>query len=122
MRISDWSSDVCSSDLPTCISFNVTPKIDSRTILGEAGAEQLLGKGDLLYVPGGKQITPSHRPFASDAPVRAVAAHWRGQSSPAYVDSVTADPEHGGFRMEEDQAGRATATDRLDSRARPKLH
>src|SRR3546814_18728932 len=52
MRISDWSSDVCSSDLPTCISFNVTSKIDSRTILGEAGAEQLLGKGDMLYVPG----------------------------------------------------------------------
>src|SRR3546814_16401790 len=74
----DVITGVIKANLPTRISFNVTSKIDSRTILGEAGAEQLLGKGDMLYVAGGKQLTRIHGPFVSDAEVRAVAAHWKG--------------------------------------------
>src|SRR4029078_468376 len=67
---------VIKANLPTRISFQVTSKIDSRTILGEQGAEQLLGKGDMLYMPGGKQIIRVHGPFVSDEEVRAVAEHW----------------------------------------------
>ncbi len=80
----DVITGVIKANLPTRISFNVTSKIDSRTILGEAGAEQLLGKGDMLYVPGGKQITRIHGPFVSDDEVRAVADHWKGQGARLY--------------------------------------
>src|SRR3546814_3239090 len=68
----DVITGVIKANLPTRISFHVTSKIDSRTILGEGGAEQLLGKGDMLYVPGGKQITRIHGHFVSDDEVRAV--------------------------------------------------
>ena len=74
----DVITGVIKANLPTRISFAVTSKIDSRTILGEQGAEQLLGKGDMLYMPGGKQIARVHGPFVSDEEVRAVAEHWRG--------------------------------------------
>ncbi|MGQ2936062.1 MAG: DNA translocase FtsK, partial [Sphingopyxis sp.] len=97
--------------------FNVTSKIDSRTILGEAGAEQLLGKGDMLYVPGGKQITRIHGPFVSDDEVRAVADHWKGQGRPDYIESVTEDPEDGGFAMEGAPAGGDSAEDRMYAKA-----
>ncbi len=80
------------SVLPTRISFQVTSKIDSRTILGEQGAEQLLGKGDMLHMSGGKQVTRVHGPFVSDEEVEAVAAHWRTQGAPAYVSAVTEEP------------------------------
>ena len=73
----DVITGVIKANLPTRISFQVTSKIDSRTILGEQGAEQLLGKGDMLYMPGGKQIIRVHGPFVSDEEVRAVAEHWR---------------------------------------------
>src|SRR3546814_7672538 len=89
----DVITGVIKANLPTRISFNVTSKIDSRTILGEAGAEQLLGKGDMLYVPGGKQITRIHGPFVSDDQVRAVADHWKGQGRPAYVRSDEHTPD-----------------------------
>ena len=75
----DVITGVIKANLPTRISFQVTSKIDSRTILGEQGAEQLLGKGDMLYMPGGKQIIRVHGPFVSDEEVRAVADHWRRQ-------------------------------------------
>ena len=75
----DVITGVIKANLPTRISFQVTSKIDSRTILGEQGAEQLLGKGDMLYMPGGKQIMRVHGPFVSDEEVRAVAEHWRRQ-------------------------------------------
>src|SRR3546814_19776421 len=71
----DVITGVIKSNLPTRISFYVASKIDSRTILGEQGAEQLLCKGDMLYMLGGKQITRVHGPFVSDDEVRAVAAH-----------------------------------------------
>ena len=113
----DVITGVIKANLPTRISFNVTSKIDSRTILGEAGAEQLLGKGDMLYVPGGKQITRIHGPFVSDDEVRAVADHWREQGRPDYIESVTEDPEDGGFAMEGAPAGGDSAEDRMYAKA-----
>jgi S-DNA-T family DNA segregation ATPase FtsK/SpoIIIE len=89
----DVITGVIKANLPTRISFHVTSKIDSRTILGEQGAEQLLGKGDMLYMPGGKQIARVHGPFVSDDEVLAVANHWRAQGTPDYVQSVTEEPE-----------------------------
>ncbi|HEU4959210.1 MAG TPA: DNA translocase FtsK 4TM domain-containing protein [Sphingomonas sp.] len=89
----DVITGVIKANLPTRISFHVTSKIDSRTILGEQGAEQLLGKGDMLYMPGGKQIARVHGPFVSDDEVMAVANHWRSQGAPDYVSSVTEEPE-----------------------------
>jgi DNA segregation ATPase FtsK/SpoIIIE, S-DNA-T family len=96
----DVITGVIKANLPTRISFQVTSKIDSRTILGEQGAEQLLGKGDMLYMAGGKQIIRVHGPFVSDDEVRAVADHWRGQGTPDYIQAVTEEPEDGGFAME----------------------
>jgi len=89
----DVITGVIKANLPTRISFHVTSKIDSRTILGEQGAEQLLGKGDMLYMPGGKQIARVHGPFVSDDEVMAVANHWRSQGAPDYISSVTEEPE-----------------------------
>jgi len=78
------------ANFPTRISFQVTSKIDSRTILGEMGAEQLLGQGDMLYMAGGGRITRVHGPFVSDAEVEKVVAHLKEQGRPAYLDAVTA--------------------------------
>ncbi len=89
----DVITGVIKANLPTRISFQVTSKIDSRTILGEQGAEQLLGKGDMLYMPGGKQVTRVHGPFVSDEEVEAVARHWKAQGSPDYLDGVTEEPD-----------------------------
>ncbi len=88
----DVITGVIKANLPTRISFQVTSKIDSRTILGEQGAEQLLGKGDMLYMPGGKQISRIHGPFVSDEEVEGVADHWREQGMPDYVQAVTEEP------------------------------
>ena len=96
----DVITGVIKANLPTRISFHVTSKIDSRTILGEQGAEQLLGKGDMLYMAGGKQVTRIHGPFVSDDEVRRVADHWRAQGQPDYVQSVTEEPEDGGFALD----------------------
>ena len=96
----DVITGVIKANLPTRISFSVTSKIDSRTILGEQGAEQLLGKGDMLYMPGGKQIARVHGPFVSDEEVRLVADHWRGQGTPDYISAVTEEPEDGGFALD----------------------
>ena len=101
----DVITGVIKANLPTRISFAVTSKIDSRTILGEQGAEQLLGKGDMLYMPGGKQIARVHGPFVSDEEVRAVADHWRGQGKPDYVQAVTEEPEDGGYMFEGQPTG-----------------
>jgi len=89
----DVITGVIKANLPTRISFQVTSKIDSRTILGEMGAEQLLGKGDMLYMPGGKQVVRVHGPFVSDEEVEAVAKHWKAQGTPDYVSGVTEEPE-----------------------------
>ncbi|MGL4439442.1 MAG: DNA translocase FtsK 4TM domain-containing protein [Bosea sp. (in: a-proteobacteria)] len=79
------------ANFPTRISFQVTSKIDSRTILGEQGAEQLLGQGDMLFMAGGGRITRVHGPFVSDGEVERVVAHLKTQGRPNYLDAVTAD-------------------------------
>ncbi|MEP3226704.1 MAG: DNA translocase FtsK 4TM domain-containing protein [Parasphingorhabdus sp.] len=96
----DVITGVIKANLPTRISFHVTSKIDSRTILGEQGAEQLLGKGDMLYMPGGKQLTRVHGPFVSDDEVRLIADHWRAQGSPEYIQAVTEEPEDGSYALD----------------------
>jgi DNA segregation ATPase FtsK/SpoIIIE, S-DNA-T family len=96
----DVITGVIKANLPTRISFHVTSKIDSRTILGEQGAEQLLGKGDMLYMSGGKHLTRVHGPFVSDDEVRRVADHWRAQGQPEYIQAVTEEPEDGGFALD----------------------
>ncbi|HEY1124220.1 MAG TPA: DNA translocase FtsK 4TM domain-containing protein [Sphingobium sp.] len=96
----DVITGVIKANLPTRISFFVTSKIDSRTILGEQGAEQLLGKGDMLYMAGGKGLTRVHGPFVSDDEVRAVADHWRSKGQPDYISSVTEEPEDGSFALD----------------------
>jgi len=101
----DVITGVIKANLPTRISFQVTSKIDSRTILGEQGAEQLLGKGDMLYMPGGKQIIRVHGPFVSDEEVRAVAEHWRKQGVPDYNQAVTEEPEDGGYLFDGQPVG-----------------
>ena len=81
------------ANFPTRISFQVTSKIDSRTILGEMGAEQLLGQGDMLFMAGGGRTTRVHGPFCSDSEVESVVAHLKRQGRPAYLDAVTADED-----------------------------
>jgi S-DNA-T family DNA segregation ATPase FtsK/SpoIIIE len=76
------------ANFPTRVSFQVTSKIDSRTILGEQGAEQLLGQGDMLYMAAGGRIIRVHGPFVSDREVEAVATHLRAQGAPAYIEGV----------------------------------
>ncbi len=83
------------ANFPTRISFQVTSKIDSRTILGEQGAEQLLGQGDMLYMAGGGRVTRVHGPFVSDGEVERVASYLRGQGEPEYLDAVTEDHGEG---------------------------
>jgi len=79
------------ANFPTRISFQVTSKIDSRTILGEMGAEQLLGMGDMLYMAGGGRIQRVHGPFVSDDEVEQVVAHLKLQGVPEYLDAITED-------------------------------
>ncbi len=92
------------ANFPTRISFQVTSKIDSRTILGEMGAEQLLGQGDMLYMAGGGRITRVHGPFVSDAEVEKVVAHLKTQGRPDYLDSVLSEDEGSAGGDEEDGA------------------
>ncbi|MBN8809029.1 MAG: DNA translocase FtsK 4TM domain-containing protein [Sphingomonas sp.] len=106
----DVITGVIKANLPTRISFNVTSKIDSRTILGEQGAEQLLGKGDMLYMAYGKQISRVHGPFVSDDEVHAVADHWRAQGQPDYVQSVTEESDDG-FALDGAPLGEDSAED-----------
>jgi S-DNA-T family DNA segregation ATPase FtsK/SpoIIIE len=99
------------ANFPTRISFQVTSKIDARTILGEQGAEQLLGQGDMLYMAGGGRVTRLHGPFVSDQEVEAVARFLRDQGTPNYLEEVTAAPpdgedgEGGGYGGEEGAGG-----------------
>ena len=81
------------ANFPTRISFQVTSKIDSRTILGEAGAEQLLGQGDMLHMAGGGRVRRIHGPFVSDVEVERVVAHLLSQGEPDYVEAVTDDTD-----------------------------
>ncbi|HKG73782.1 MAG TPA: DNA translocase FtsK [Aestuariivirgaceae bacterium] len=81
------------ANFPTRVSFQVTSKIDSRTILGEQGAEQLLGQGDMLYMAGGGRIIRLHGPFVSDEEVEKIVRFLKSQGAPEYVDAVTEEPE-----------------------------
>ncbi|MEQ8411833.1 MAG: DNA translocase FtsK 4TM domain-containing protein [Erythrobacter sp.] len=109
----DVITGVIKANLPTRISFKVTSRIDSRTILGEQGAEQLLGKGDMLYKPNTGALVRVHGPFVSDEEVERVADFWRAQGTPQYVDAVTEEPEDGGGLMFEDEL---TASDNPEER------
>ncbi len=113
----DVITGVIKANLPTRISFFVTSKIDSRTILGEQGAEQLLGKGDMLYMAGGKGLTRVHGPFVSDDEVRAVADHWRSKGTPDYISAVTEEPEDGGFALDGADLGDDSADAQLYRKA-----
>ncbi|HEX3953817.1 MAG TPA: DNA translocase FtsK 4TM domain-containing protein [Stellaceae bacterium] len=79
------------ANFPTRISFQVTSKIDSRTILGEGGAEQLLGRGDMLYMAGGGRVTRVHSPFVSDEEVERVVSFLKSRAQPDYIDEITED-------------------------------
>jgi S-DNA-T family DNA segregation ATPase FtsK/SpoIIIE len=92
------------ANFPTRISFQVTSKIDARTILGEQGAEQLLGQGDMLYMAGGGRVTRLHGPFVGDNEVEDVAKFLRAQGQPQYLEEITAAPE-------EDEDGEGAAFD-----------
>ncbi|MCZ6607052.1 MAG: DNA translocase FtsK, partial [Alphaproteobacteria bacterium] len=81
------------ANFPTRISFQVTSKIDSRTILGEQGAEQLLGQGDMLYMAGGGRITRVHGPYVSVEEVETVVEYLKTQGEPDYIETVTEEPE-----------------------------
>lgn len=97
------------ANFPERISFRLTTTTDSRTILGEQGAEKLLGRGDMLYLAQGQRPTRLHGPFVSDAEVEAVTAHLRSQGTPDYVQAVTEEPpevgaESGGFDPDSNSA------------------
>jgi S-DNA-T family DNA segregation ATPase FtsK/SpoIIIE len=81
------------ANFPTRVSFHVTTKIDSRTILGETGAEQLLGQGDMLYMANGGRVTRVHGPFVSDKEVETIVRFLKEQGEPAYVEEVTEEEE-----------------------------
>ncbi len=85
------------ANFPTRISFQVTSKIDSRTILGEQGAEQLLGQGDMLHMAGGGRISRLHGAFVSDSEVEAIVSHLKAQATPEYVEAVTEEIDDGEF-------------------------
>ncbi|MFN3778141.1 MAG: DNA translocase FtsK [Brevundimonas aurantiaca] len=104
------------ANFPTRISFQVTSKIDSRTILGEQGGEQLLGQGDMLYMAGGGRITRLHGPFVDDKEVEDVCKHLKAQAEPDYLDLITDEPDgdgDGGF----DEGGNGGSGDDLYDRA-----
>lgn len=113
------------ANFPTRISFQVTSKIDSRTILGEQGAEQLLGQGDMLFMAGGGRISRVHGPFVSDAEVEKIVKHLKKQGMPEYLEAITAEDDSAdGFDLADaggsgdelyDQAVAIVATDKKAS-------
>ena len=102
------------ANFPTRISFQVTSKIDSRTILGEQGGEQLLGQGDMLYMAGGGRITRLHGPFVTDQEVDEVCKHLRSQGEPDYLDLITDDPDGDGDAAGFDDEGGGSGDDLYD--------
>ncbi len=93
------------ANFPTRVSFQVTSKIDSRTILGEGGAEQLLGRGDMLYMAGGGRITRVHGPFVSDEEVERVVSFLKTRGAPDYIDAITEDDDAPLDPLSEDEEG-----------------
>jgi DNA segregation ATPase FtsK/SpoIIIE, S-DNA-T family len=105
------------ANFPTRISFQVTSKIDSRTILGEQGAEQLLGQGDMLYMAGGGRISRLHGAFVADGEVEAIVSHLKAQATPEYVDAVTEevdDPDFGDSPMGDGSGGGGSGDELYD--------
>jgi S-DNA-T family DNA segregation ATPase FtsK/SpoIIIE len=102
------------ANFPTRISFQVTSKIDSRTILGEQGGEQLLGQGDMLYMAGGGRITRLHGPFVTDQEVDEVCKHLRSQAEPDYLDLITDDPDGDSDGAFDDEGGGGSGDDLYD--------
>jgi len=96
------------ANFPTRVSFQVTSKIDSRTILGEGGAEQLLGRGDMLYMAGGGRITRVHGPFVSDEEVERVVSFLKTRGTPDYIDEITEDDDASFDPLGEDEEGHST--------------
>ncbi len=103
------------ANFPTRISFQVTSKIDSRTILGEQGAEQLLGMGDMLYMAGGGRITRVHGPFVSDEEVEEVVRRLKGLGVPEYVGAVTEGGDEETQALIDEKLGLAVAGDSEDT-------
>jgi S-DNA-T family DNA segregation ATPase FtsK/SpoIIIE len=99
------------ANFPTRISFQVTSKIDSRTILGEQGGEQLLGQGDMLYMAGGGRISRVHGPFVADNEVEKIVAHLKTQGQPEYLTAITEDEAPG----EDDEAGGGPSPGSMDA-------
>ncbi|MBP2300037.1 DNA translocase FtsK [Azospirillum picis] len=99
------------ANFPTRISFQVTSKIDSRTILGEAGAEQLLGQGDMLYMQGGGRITRVHGPFVSDSEVEEIVQYVKAQGAPNYVTAITEEEEEAATVEDEEGGGGSSGDD-----------
>lgn len=99
------------ANFPTRISFQVTSKIDSRTILGEQGAEQLLGQGDMLYMAGGGRISRVHGPFVSDNEVERVVADLKAKAQPSYIDSVTEEDDDAPPILGMDSGGNTASKD-----------
>lgn len=89
----DVITGVIKANFPTRISFQVTSKIDSRTILGDSGAEQLLGKGDMLYMSGGNKIRRIHGPFVADSEVEHVVNFLKSQAAPVFTVDITEDDD-----------------------------
>jgi DNA segregation ATPase FtsK/SpoIIIE, S-DNA-T family len=105
------------ANFPTRVSFQVTSKIDSRTILGEQGAEQLLGQGDMLYMAGGGRISRLHGAFVSDGEVEAIVNHLKAQGQPEYVEAVTEEPDEMDFSEAGSGEGGAGSGDSLYDQA-----
>ena len=105
----DVLTGLIKANVPTRLSFMVQSKIDSRTILGEGGAEQLLGNGDMLYLPpGGGVATRIHGAFVSDEEVHRVVADWKSRGEPVYIEEITQgaeDRDYGGFGGDEEGGG-----------------
>lgn len=102
----DVITGVIKANFPTRISFQVTSRIDSRTILGEQGAEQLLGMGDMLYLSGGGKIVRVHGPFVSDNEVEKIVTHLKSQSAPNYIEDITQNDEDEDYsNFSEDDGG-----------------
>ncbi len=102
------------ANFPTRISFHVTTKIDSRTILGETGAEQLLGQGDMLYMANGGRITRVHGPFVSDREVESVVRFLKEQGEPSYIEDVTVDEEEESETADLESEGGGSGDDLYD--------
>src|SRR5690606_3137361 len=95
----DVLTGLIKANMPTRLPFMVQSQIDSRTILGEGGAEQLLGHGDMLFLPpGGGVATRVHGAFVSDEEVHRVVADWKARGTPGHIDSITSESSRSGTR------------------------